>query len=105
MIKPVFLTTDVLLFLLFAVVVAFILYARTRPHIREPWHHVFSGRIASASAVILLAFVLTSLLDSMHFRLPLENNSASDEVHYSGDVLSVLDIMMGPLRTEVEKTY
>ena len=105
MIKPVLLTTDVLLFLLFAVVVVFIFYARSKPHIREPWQRVFSGRIASASAVVLLAFVLTSLLDSMHFRLPLENNAVSDEVHYSGEVLSVLDIMMGPLRTQVEKTY
>jgi peptide/nickel transport system permease protein len=105
MIKPVLLTTDALLFLLLAVVVAFIFYARTKPHIRGPWQRVFSGRIASASAVILLAFVLTSLLDSMHFRLPLENNAASDEVHYSGEVLSVLDLMMGPLRTQVEKTY
>jgi peptide/nickel transport system permease protein len=105
MIKPVFLTTDVLLFLLFAVVVAFIFYARSKPHIREPWQRVFSGRIASASAVILLAFVLTSLLDSMHFRLPLENNGVSDEIHYSGEVLSVLDLIMGPLRTQVEKTY
>ena len=105
MIKPVLLTTDVLLFLLFAVVVVFIFYARSKPHIREPWQRVFSGRIASASAVVLLAFVLTSLLDSMHFRLPLENNAVTDEVHYSGEVLSVLDIMMGPLRTQVEKTY
>ena len=105
MIKPVLLTTDALLFLLFAVVVAFIFYARTKPHIREPWQRVFTGRIASASAVILLAFVLTSLLDSMHFRLPLENNGISDEVHYSGEVLSVLDVMLGPLRTQVEKTY
>jgi peptide/nickel transport system permease protein len=105
MIKPVLLTTDVLLFLLFAVVVAFILYARTRPHIRGPWQHVFTGRIAAASAVVLLAFVLTGLLDSVHFRLPLENNGTGDEVHYSGDVLSILDVMLGPLRTQVEKTY
>ena len=105
MIKPVLLTTDILVFLLFAVVVVFILYARTKPHIREPWRRVFSGRIAAASAVILLAFVVVGLLDSIHFRRALENNGMTDEVHYSGDVLSVLDIMMGPLRTQVEKTY
>jgi peptide/nickel transport system permease protein len=105
MIKPVLLTTDVLLFLLFAVVAVFIFYARTRPHIRGPWQHVFTGRIASASAVVLLAFVLTGLLDSIHFRLPLENTATSEEVHYSGDVLSMLDVMLGPLRTQVEKTY
>ncbi|MCK5480474.1 MAG: ABC transporter permease, partial [Gammaproteobacteria bacterium] len=105
MIKPVLLTTDILLFLLLAVVVVFILYARARPHIRGPWRRVFSGRIASASAVILLAFILIGLLDSLHFRLPLENNGTTEEVFYSGDVLSALDVMMGPLRTRVEKTY
>ena len=105
MIKPVFLTTDVLFFLLFVVVVVFIIYARTKPHIREPWRRVFTGRIASASAVILLAFVVTGLLDSMHFRRSLENNGTSNEVHYSGDVLSVLDVLVGPMRTRVEKTY
>ena len=105
MIKPVFLTTDVLFFLLFVVVVVFIFYARTKPHIRGPWRRVFTGRIASASAVILLAFVVIGLLDSMHFRRSLDNNGTSDEVHYSGDVLSVLDILVGPMRTQVEKTY
>ncbi len=105
MIKPVILWTDALVFLLALVVVAFILYARSKPHIREPWQRVFRGRIAAASAVILLAFVLVGLLDSLHFRLPLEGNGSSTETHYSVEVLSVLDVLVGPLRTQEEKTY
>jgi peptide/nickel transport system permease protein len=104
-IKPVVLWTDALLFLLVIVVLLFVLYARTRPHIRAPWKRVFSGRIASASAVVLLAYILVGLLDSLHFRLPLADDDASGEVHYAGEVLSVLDVLLGPVRTHVEKTY
>ena len=105
MIKPVILWTDALIFLLAAVVVVFILYARSKPHIRAPWQRVFSGKVAATSVVILLAFILVGLLDSMHFRLPLAANGDSGEIHYAGEVLSALDALVGPLRTQVEKTY
>jgi len=105
MIKPVILWTDALVFLLTLVVVGFILYARSKPHIATPWQRVFAGRIAAASAVVLLAFVITGLLDSLHFRLPLEGNGNHGEVHYAVEVLSVLDVLVEPLRTRVEKTY
>jgi len=105
MIKPVILWTDALIFLLLTVVIIFVLYARSKPHIRAPWHQVFTGRIASASVVVLLAFVLIGLLDSLHFRLPLEKNGNTNEVHYAVEVLSAFDVLVGPLRTRVEKTY
>jgi len=105
MIKPVLLWTDALVFLLVVVVAVFVLYARTKPHLRAPWQSVFRSRMAAASAVMLMAYVLVGLLDSLHFRLPLENNAANDEVHYSVEVLSVLDVLVSPLRSRVEKTY
>jgi peptide/nickel transport system permease protein len=105
MIMPVILWTDALIFLLLLVVVVFITYVRSKPHLRAPWRYVFSRRLAAASVVVLLVFVLIALLDSLHFRLPLENNGASDEVHYAVEVLSVLDTLLGPLRTRTEKTY
>ena len=105
MIKPVLLWTDALLFLLVIVVVVFIAYARSRPHIRAPWKRVFTGRIAAAAGVVLLAYVLLGLLDSLHFRLPLEGGGSAGEMHYAGEVLSVLDVLAGPVRTHLEKTY
>jgi len=102
---PVVLWTDALIFLLTAVVVAFVIYARRKPHLRAPWYRVFAGRIAAASVVVLLAFVVTGLLDSVHFRLRLDKNGNSDADHYSGEVLSVLDVLLDPIRTRVEKTY
>ena len=62
MIMPVILWTDGLLFLLTVLVVMFILYARGKPHIRQPWARIFRGRIAGASIVVLSAFVLVGLL-------------------------------------------
>jgi peptide/nickel transport system permease protein len=102
---PVVLWTDALIFLLTAVVTVFVVYARSKPHLRAPWYRVFRGRIAAASVVVLLAFVITGLLDSVHFRLQLDNNGNSDINHYSGEVLSALDVLLGPIRTQVEKTY
>ena len=105
MIRPVVLWTDALLFLLVAVVLVFVFYARRQPHLRAPWRQVFSRRLASCSAVILLAYVLIGLLDSLHYRLPLPDSSGNGEVHYAVEVLSVLDYLLGPVRTQVEKTY
>jgi peptide/nickel transport system permease protein len=102
---PVLLWTDALIFLLTAVVIIFVIYARSKPHLRAPWRRVLTGRIAAGSMVILLAFVATGLLDSVHFRLPLDSNGNSEETHYSVEVLSVLDVILGPIRTQVEKTY
>ena len=105
MIKPVLLWTDTLIFLLTLLVLAFAFYARSKPHLREPWARVVQGRIAAACTMVLLAFVLTGLLDSMHFRAPLKDAGNGTATHYAVEVLSVLDVLAGPLRTQEEKTY
>jgi peptide/nickel transport system permease protein len=105
MIKPVILWTDALIFLLLTAVIVFSVYACGKPHLRAPWQHVLRSRIAASSLVILLAFITTGLLDSLHFRLPLADNGNGKQTHYAVEVLSVLDVLVGPLRTRVEKTY
>ena len=105
MIKPVILWTDALLFILSALVAVFIFYARTKPHIRGPWQRVFRGRLAAASLVVLIAFIIIGLLDSLHYRLPLESNGNPEETHYAIEVLSALDALCGPLRLQEEKSY
>ncbi len=105
MIKPVLLWTDALVFLLVAVIVAFVLYARHREHLRTPWREVLRSRLAMASLVVLAAYVLTGLLDSVHFRKALPVKNGQQEIQYSGEVLSLFDLLMGPVRTQVEKSY
>ncbi len=104
-IKFVPLWTDVLIYLLVAVIVAFVLYARKREHLRSQWRQVARSRMGMASLVVLLVYVAVGLLDSVHFREAVERNGDNAEVHYSAEVLSVLDVVLTPLRERVEKTY
>jgi peptide/nickel transport system permease protein len=105
MIQPVILWTDALVFLLVVVVLAFALYARNKEHLRAPWRQVVRSRMAVASLVVLSAYTVTGLLDSMHFRAALPETAGQQEIQYSGEVLSVLDTLLGPVRTQVEKSY
>ncbi|TCK17803.1 peptide/nickel transport system permease protein [Thiogranum longum] len=105
MIKPVILWTDALVFLLVVIVVAFALYARRHEHLRAPWREVVKGRIAIASLVVLAFYTLTGLLDSMHYRKALPVQNGQVEMQYAGEVVSVLDDLLGGVGTQVEKTY
>lgn len=103
--KFVFLWTDTLIFLLVATVVAGIVYARGREHLRAPWRQVARSRMAMASLVILTTYVVIGLLDCVHFRYALPDKDSSGNVVYSGEVLSALDVVARPLKEGVEKTY
>ena len=103
--KPVILWTDALIYLLVAVIIAFIFYARGKEPLRAPWRQVGRSGMAMASLVVLLAYVSIGLLDSIHFQRALQNDTKSAQAHYSSDVTSILDIVLQPLRDHVEKTY
>jgi peptide/nickel transport system permease protein len=103
--KPVFLWTDLLLWLLLAGVGLYVWKVRQREHLRQPWRKLLRSPSGVASAAVLLAFVTIGVLDSLHFRLPLERQANTAERHYSPDVLSVFDLAAGPLRKQQEKTY
>lgn len=100
----VFLWTDVLIYVLLMVVAFYIWRARTKPHLAAPWRKVARRPAAMAASVVLLAFVLIGVLDSIHFRpaLPEQKHGVQD---YSLEVISVLDKVLQPLREGVEKTY
>ncbi len=105
-VKPVILWTDVLLFLLAGVVVVTVLYARRREHLRAPWRFVRRSRLGMAALVILAAYIAIGLIDSVHFRLPLPNPAGATTVaEYSTEVVSLLDVLIWPLKTRVEKSY
>lgn len=103
--KYVLLWTDALVFLLVAVIIAFAAYARRKPHLRGPWAQVLQSRLGMVSLVVLAAYVAVSLLDSVHFRPALDGQTPGGETHYSVEVLSVLDVVMGSLRRQEEKSY
>lgn len=104
-VKPVYLSTDLLLYLLVAVFIFMAAYIRRQEHLRLPWLRVLRGRLAMAALVVLSAYVIVGLLDSVHFREPLPAHDDSGRVDYSVQVLSVFDIIATPLRTHIEQTY
>ena len=102
---PVFLATDVLVWLLVVAIAGFALYCRRRAHLAAPWARVFRSRAAAASAVFLAAFLLIGLLDSLHYRPALPAKDASKPAAYSVEARSLLDLALTPLRVRTEKTY
>ncbi|MEQ1882297.1 MAG: ABC transporter permease [Burkholderiales bacterium] len=101
--KIVLLWTDVLIFLLLAVIGLFVWVVRGREHLRAPWRKVAQSRSGMIAAVVLAGFVIIGLLDSLHFRLRLPD--AGDKENYAVEVLSVFDLLAVPLKAKTEKTY
>ncbi len=101
---PVLLPTDLLLFLLIALALAFFLYARRHPHLADPWRRVPRSRRGLCTLIVLAAYLVIALLDSLHYRPVLPANG-QHAPRYSSEVLSVFDALAAPLRVRLEKTY
>ncbi|HRF74017.1 MAG TPA: ABC transporter permease [Accumulibacter sp.] len=109
---PVILWSDALIWLLFVAAIAFGWLSARNPLWRTAWQRVGRSRAGMASATVLLAFVAVGLLDSLHYRPRLENdagqgagNAGGQPAAYAVEVLSLLDFILTPLRTQNEKTY
>jgi peptide/nickel transport system permease protein len=101
--KPEILWTDALIWLLVAVVAIFAWYVRRHEHLLAPWRKVARNRTGMSALTVLLAFVVVGLLDSLHYRPALPDTGGKRI--YAVEVLSVLDLIAGPLRTQKETTY
>ena len=103
---PVVFITDALIFVLLGLALAFAWLARSREHLRAPWRRVARSRVGMGALVVLGAYVLIGLLDSLHYRPALEpGDDPQAETVYSTEVLSLLDWWLTPLRERQEKTY
>ncbi|HTT07815.1 MAG TPA: ABC transporter permease [Gammaproteobacteria bacterium] len=100
--KPVVLWTDGLLFLLMGIVLLFVLYARRQEHLREPWRQVAHSRVAMAAAVVLAVYAIVAVLDSLHFHPAIKTANGAAT---SPAIVSVLDVLLWPLRERTETTY
>ena len=104
-VKGVLLWTDALVFVLVAAVLGFFAYVRGKPHLFAPWRHVLRRPLAVSALVVLTAYVVVGLLDSVHFRQALAPQQGVEETHYSVEVLSLLDVIVTPLRVRQERSY
>lgn len=102
--KPVFLLTDILIFLLIGLTLLFAWYAHRHEHLRAPWRRVVQSRTAQGALVILSFYVVVGLLDSVHYQ-PRIDTQPNGEPIYSGEVRSLFDWIAEPLRANQEKTY
>jgi len=93
-ITPVFLWTDILIFLLVLAIGVFVIYTIRHEHLRTPWRAVFQRRLGMAAFLILMSYVCIGLLDSIHYK-------KGDET----EIISLFDDVVGGLRTRVEKSY
>ena len=107
--QPVVLWTDVLVYLLVAVLLVLVWHVRRNEHLLVPWRRVGRSASGMAALTVLAFFIVIGLLDTVHLRPATEhnnaNNGAARETAYSVEVLSLLDIIAAPLRMRVEKTY
>lgn len=103
--SPIILWTDALVYLFVVIVLIFIVYIRRHEHLLMPWKRVGHSASGMSALTILLFFLIIGLLDTVHFRPALDHKTSQGEKVYSVEVLSLLDILVTPLRTRVEKTY
>jgi peptide/nickel transport system permease protein len=101
----VLLWTDALLWVLVALVAGYFWLVHRREHLAAPWRRVAQSPAGMMALVVLGAYVLVGLADSLHFRPRLEPGGKDNGRAYSVEVLSVLDVALAPLRTRTETTY
>ena len=98
------LTTDALFFVLLTTATSYTVYAARREHLAAPWRQVARQPLGMAAAVVLATFVLVALLDSCHFHPRLDASPGARSAN-SSEINSVLDLIVAPLKQNVEKTY
>jgi peptide/nickel transport system permease protein len=106
--KPVILWSDLLIYLLIFSITIFLRGMLKNPQIRDKWKQVFSQKLGVTTFIIVCGYCMIAFLDSLHFQksLPESNNTlAINETHYETKVTSVLDLILGEMPTNVERTY
>ena len=101
---PVILITDAFFFVLIGFAAVYAMRIRRHPHLAIAWRKLVRKRSAVAALVFLAFYFLIALLDSMHFK-PVAERAEDGRVVYSTRVISVLDLVLQPLKERTEKTY
>jgi peptide/nickel transport system permease protein len=102
--KIVILPTDAFFWLLIVIFSGYAWYCTRKPHLGLPWRRVFQSRMAVGSSVVLAAFLLIGIVDSLHYR-PRLPQSSPDAAPAYGETFSVLDLALTEMRTRQERTY
>ncbi|HVV69137.1 MAG TPA: ABC transporter permease [Patescibacteria group bacterium] len=96
--------TDILIYILALACMLFGIFAWRNPLLRESWRIVLQRPLAMVALVVLIAYSLIGLLDSVHFHPALPVVSLG-QVFYSSRVESLFDVLISPLGQREEQTY
>lgn len=103
--RLVLLWTDVLVFVLLAIVIALVVQVARHEHLQAPWRKVVRSAGGLSALVVLLVYGAVALVDSVHFQKVLPSETRAAPVRYAPDVLSLLDALAEPLRVRTERTF
>ena len=105
--KPVLLWSDILLYILLLAMTAFVINLIKNPQNRERWSYVFQSRLGMSTFIVILTYIAIGFTDSLHFRTALSpvDSQPTSQVYYSNDVYSALDLLLGEISENTEKTY
>ena len=103
-VHPVFLTTDILIWLFAAATIGCVHKVRHNQPLRAQWGHLLNRPLYNGCAMILLVFSCIALLDSVHFKKTIATAENGAPI-YSNHVNSLLDTIIAPLGTVVESSY
>jgi peptide/nickel transport system permease protein len=101
--QPVFLWTDLLIYVLIIGIVITIFLSKQREVWREQWRRVGQRKLGMIAGVLLAAFTVVALCDSIHFKIrrPANSNNATTTL----GIQSLLDVLIRPLGKQNEETY
>ncbi|AKF25692.1 peptide ABC transporter permease [Sulfurovum lithotrophicum] len=100
--------TDIMVWILIFALMGWGWVVSRSPQVKKQWRTIFRSRIAMASAIVLLFYLSFALLDSVHMRHTVQDKSgqgASAEVHYKGEMVSLLDLLFAHTIEHTERTY
>ena len=102
-IKPIFFATDIMLFV-FTLMMLFCVQKTIKNKNRiEVWVPLFKNKMYGICFIILAFFFSITLVDSIHFKLPINNQS--NNIVYGNNINSLFDVLVSPLGTVEEQTY
>ncbi len=106
--QPALLISDYLIWGISVVGAGWLLVSLRDPFNRQRWQVILSRPAVMASFIVLLVYGLIALLDSLHYRpvtVDIAGEPAVAGEHYQTSEISVLDLLLTPIRVTQERSY
>ncbi|MBT4885578.1 MAG: ABC transporter permease [Legionellales bacterium] len=104
LVKPIFLATDVLIWLFTLMLVITVYKIKRQPNLCKKWSVLLQSKLYNTCLVTLVFFCAVALTDSIHFKTPLSETHNAKTV-YGNEVRSLFDLLVTPLGRIKEQSY